>query len=76
MSFMFIFLHQLRAIVESMQYIISPTESPRALFTKKAGSVHNNIANNSFRGIVASISFDLEARIEHDQTPRLSFLPA
>ena len=73
---MFLFLHQLRAIIESVQYIISPTRSPRACFTKKASSVHNNITNNSFLGIVASINFYIGAKIEHDQSPDLSFLPA
>ena len=62
--------------MESVQYIISSTRSLSALFTKKANSVHNNMADNSFPGSVASISFDLEAKIVYDHSPGLSFLPA
>ena len=56
--------------------IISSTNSPRAPFTKKANSIHNNIAYNSFLGNVTSISLDLEAKTEHDHPPDFNFLPA
>ena len=73
---MFMFLHQLSANVESVQSITYLTRSPRALFTMKASSVLNNIADNSFLGIVASISLDLEARSTHDHSPDFSLPPA
>ena len=38
--------------------------------------MHSRIADNSFLGIVASNNLDFDARIEQDQFPDFSFLPA
>ena len=56
--------HQERAIVESVRYSISFTLSPIALLQMNANSAMYMTADNSFLGMVAFMSLDLEVNRE------------